>query len=199
MRKSIYYLIANTVSIIAAFIFISCIKTNAYPIFGFDLIVSDLKSAFEPFKYFLVVEALSIVFCTQDLVSASNKKDGKVPFALLKNVIAGVVTIGSIFYTWIAVILTLENYRIGSEISIPFFFMGAFVLGIVCIYLSSFVSKKNATIGSWLVPTGLLAIVTGLVYQCVPELYIIIPGACLTALAIVIPTIVSLKKVKTNN
>ena len=62
MRKSIYYLIANILSTIAAAIFIGVVNFQ-YPFFGKDLIVTGMsQNCWEQFKIILLVVALTIIW-----------------------------------------------------------------------------------------------------------------------------------------
>ena len=84
MRKSIYYLIANILSTIAAAIFIGVVNFQ-YPFFGTDLIVTGMsQNCWEPLKIVLLVVALSIIYVTRDVVV---HKDGKQDTGLDKTII----------------------------------------------------------------------------------------------------------------
>lgn len=197
MRKSIYYLIANTVSTVAALIFVACISGNLYPVFGFDLIVqSPMKTAFEPFKYVLVIEALAIVLCTYDVVSSSRSNGKKLPFELGQNIIGAVVTIVSVLYTWVSVILIFENYRIGQTISIPYFFIAFYVVGVLMLYASGAAAKKNGTVGASLIVSALLLMISGLLYECLPYWYTLVSSLGVTALVLILPSVISLSHQK---
>ena len=75
MKKSIYYLIANTISIIAAIIFLTCLKGNSYPFFDLSLEVTRISpDTFEPIKYVLLVEAASIMLCAYECTSGKSNK-----------------------------------------------------------------------------------------------------------------------------
>lgn len=197
MRKSIYFLLANTISLIAAAIFIGVTNTNL-PYFGFDLAVFTLKSCWEPLKIVVAVETLSILFCVQDLVSYSEhcKTNTKVPFTFLKDVIMGVITVITILYTWVAVILEFDNYAVGQTISMPLYFIIFYVVGIVLILLSGLLAKKNATVGISLVFASILLMISGLLYECLPYLYTIIPAVAVSVLVFAIPSLISLTKKK---
>ena len=193
MRKSIYYLVANTLSLIAAIIVIAVIDKN-YPVFGLDLTVNALKNSFEPIKYVLIVEAIAIIFTTQDVVSSieHKKSNSEVPFTTLKNTIMGIITVITILYTWLSVILEYNDYSSGSTIEIPYFFLGGFVIGLVMIFLSKLVNKVNDTVGASLVCSGLLLMVSGVLYELFTYWYCLLPCLLVTVLVLVVPSLISI-------
>ena len=133
MRKSIYYLIANILSTIAAAIFIGVVNFQ-YPFFGTDFIVTGMsQNCWEPLKIVLPVVALSIIYVTRDVVV---HKDGKQDTGLDKtiNVIMGIITTLSVLYTWFAAILEYDHYAINVKINFPIIY---FILFCSCI--SSFI------------------------------------------------------------
>ena len=160
MKKSIYYLIANTISIIAAIIFLSCIKDNAYPFFDFSLKVTGMSTdAFEPIKYVSLVEAASIMVCAYECTSGKSNK--------VVDVVGAIVTILTVLYTWVSVVLVLDNYGgAGASIALPFFLIGGFALCVVSFFLSNPISKKNNLVGSLLPVAGVLLFIAGLVLDC---------------------------------
>ena len=160
MKKSIYYLIANTISIIAAIIFLTCLKGNSYPFFDLSLKVTGISpDTFEPIKYVLLVEAASIMVCAYECTSGKSNK--------AIDVVGAIVTILTVFYTWLSVVLVLENYGgAGATIALPFFLIGGYVLCVVSFFLVNPVSKKNSLVGGLLPVAGVVLFITGLVLDC---------------------------------
>lgn len=194
MRKSIYYLIANTFSLIVAAIVINAMGSNTYPLFGFNLEVTALKSSWEPLKYVALIEALIIILTTQDVVSYANHKQNNtsVPFTTLKNIIMSIVTIATVLYTWISVILEYNDYAAGSLIVPPYYFICFFIGGVVLMLVSKFVAKLNGTISISLVCSGLLLMISGALYEFFKYWYCLVPCLVVTGLVLVVPSVVSL-------
>ena len=160
MKKSIYYLIANTISIIAAIIFLTCLKGNSYPFFDLSLKVTGISpDTFEPIKYVLLVEAASIMVCAYECTSGKSNK--------AIDVVGAIVTILTVFYTWLSVVLVFDNYGgAGATIALPFFLIGGYVLCVVSFFLVNPVSKKNSLVGGLLPVAGVVLFITGLVLDC---------------------------------
>lgn len=160
MKKSIYYLVANTISIIAAIIFLTCLKGNSYPFFDLSLKVTSISpDTFEPIKYVLLVEAASIMGCAYECTTGKSNK--------AIDIIGAIVTILTVLYTWVSVVLVLDNYGgAGATIALPFFLIGGFALCVVSFFLSNPISKKNNLVGSLLPVAGVLLFIAGLVLDC---------------------------------
>ena len=160
MKKSIYYLIANTISIIAAIIFLTCLKGNSYPFFDLSLKVTGISpDTFEPIKYVLLVEAASIMVCAYECTSGKSNK--------AIDIVGAIVTILTVFYTWLSVVLVFDNYGgAGATIALPFFLIGGYVLCVVSFFLVNPVSKKNSLVGGLLPVAGVVLFITGLVLDC---------------------------------
>ena len=104
MKKSIFYLIANTLTNIVVVILLACItETKGYPAVDFSLEITQLLDKFAPMAILLIVEALSIILCAYECTS-----EKEIPAAL--NVVGEVVTIASIFYSLVAVVWVGQNY-----------------------------------------------------------------------------------------
>lgn len=193
MRKSIYYLIANTISLIAAVIVIA-LNGNNYPVYGFNLEVTTLKNAWEPIKYVALVEALVIIFTTHDVVSAiDHKKDhSDVPFTSLKNIIMAIVTVLTILYTWVSVILEYDDYSTGNLISAPYYFISFFLIGVAMMIVSKFISKLSDGISATLVLSAVLLMVSGVLYEFFEYWYCLLPCLLVTGLVLLIPLAVKL-------
>lgn len=192
MRKSIYYLIANVFSAIGALIFIGVVNSSIeriYPYFGFDGKVFSTSTAYEPFKYILIVLALSIIYCAYDCVAASNHKPNPVPGQKVFSVIGGLVTVVTVLYTWVSVILITENvYATGSIISIPLWFVCSYAVGVVIMLLVGAISKFNDDLGAVAVLVSILIMVSGLINQLLVAnywyVYLITYGATLLIAAV---------------
>ena len=151
MKKSIYYLVANTISIIAAIIFLTCLKGNSYPFFDLSLKVTSISpDTFEPIKYVLLVEAASIMGCAYECTTGKSNK--------AIDIIGAIVTILTVL---------LDNYGgAGATIALPFFLIGGFALCVVSFFLSNPISKKNNLVGSLLPVAGVVLFIAGLVLDC---------------------------------
>ena len=158
MKKSIFYLIANTLTNIVVVILLACItETKGYPAVDFSLEITQLLDKFAPMAILLIVEALSIILCAYECTS-----EKEIPAAL--NVVGEVVTIASIFYSLVAVVWVGQNYAgAGAVVKVPFILLGCYVAGLVGIYSSNAVSKKNPTLGSFLPLIGIVVIIAGFV------------------------------------
>lgn len=195
MRKSIYYLIANAVSTIAAIIFIACINQQ-FPFFGNDLRVDRLSAdGWEPMKYVLPVLVLSIIVMTQDVISFHDhgKDPKKVPFGTGKDIIMGIITVISILFTWFAVILEFDGYKGNELVSLPIYFIIFYLVGVALILVSPVISKKNQGIGAALVFASLLLMVSGLLYELLPYWYTLVAALSVTVLAFAVPSVLSLR------
>lgn len=192
MRKSIYYLIANILSTIAAAIFIGVVNFQ-YPFFGTDLIVTGMsQNCWEPFKIILLVVALSIIYVTRDVVV---HKDGKKDTALDKtiNVIMGIITILSVLYTWFAAILEYDHYAINVKINFPIIYFIYFAVALLVLFVSPLISKKNQTIGSVLTFSSILIAVGGIINECLEYWYTTVSVVGVIFLLILV-SLFSLKK-----
>ena len=192
MRKSIYYLIANILSTIAAAIFIGVVNFQ-YPFFGKDLIVTGMsQNCWEPFKIILLVVALSIIYVTRDVVV---HKDGKKDTALDKtiNVIMGIITILSVLYTWFAAILEYDHYAINVKINFPIIYFIYFAVALLVLFVSPLISKKNQTIGSVLTFSSILIAVGGIINECLEYWYTTVSVVGVIVLLILV-SLFSLKK-----
>ena len=192
MRKSIYYLIANILSTIAATIFIGVVNFQ-YPFFGMDLIVTGMsQNCWEPLKIVLLVVALSIVYVTRDVVV---HKDGKQDTGLDKiiNVIMGIITILNVLYTWFAAILEYDHYAINVKINFPIIYFIYFAVALVVLFVSPVISKKNQTIGSALTFSSILIAVGGVINECLEYWYTTVSVVGVIALLILV-SLFSLKK-----
>lgn len=192
MRKSIYYLIANILSTIAATIFIGVVNFQ-YPFFGMDLIVTGMsQNCWEPLKIVLLVVALSIVYVTRDVVV---HKDGKQDTGLDKiiNVIMGIITILNVLYTWFAAILEYDHYAINVKINFPIIYFIYFAVALVVLFVSPVISKKNQTIGSALTFSSILIAVGGVINECLEYWYTTVSVVGVIVLLILV-SLFSLKK-----
>ena len=192
MRKSIYYLIANILSTIAAAIFIGVVNFQ-YPFFGTDLIVTGMsQNCWEPLKIVLPVVALSIIYVTRDVVV---HKDGKQDTGLDKtiNVIMGIITILSILYTWFAAILEYDQYAINVKINFPIIYFIYFAVALVVLFVAPVISKKNQTIGSVLTFSSILIAVGGVINECLEYWYTTVSVVGVIVLLILV-SLFSLKK-----
>lgn len=198
MRKSIYYLIANALSTLAAVIFIACLPENSmYPIFDTSLKISSSASVWTPMIFVLPVLALSIIVMVQDVVSYYNngKNHARVPFTKTKDITLGIVTIASILYTWVAIILECDGYNKGT-VDLPVFFAICYAAGIALIFVSPLVSKKNQGVAASLVLTAVLVMISGLLYELLPYWYTLLAAFGTTVVLFAILSLVSLKGAK---
>lgn len=195
MRKSIYYLIANALSTLAAVIFIACLpETSMYPIFGTSLAISKSASVWTPMIFVLPVLALSIIVMVQDVVSYYNngKNHARVPFTKTKDITLGIITIASILYTWVSIILECDGYNQGF-VELPLFFVICYVVGVALIFISPLVSKKNQGVAASLVLASVLVMISGLLYELLPYWYTLLAAFGVTVVVFVILSLVSLK------
>lgn len=194
MKKSIYYLIANILSTITAAIFIAIVNQQ-YPLLGTNFTVTKFTDIWESMKYILPVVTLSIIVTTRDI--ALNKEDSKLT-ALDKTLstITAILTIISIFYTWVFAILSYDHYTVGQQISIPFAFIISYIIGITMIYLTPIISKKNANLGLTFIFTAIILIIASIVYECL-DAYILagIISYAVVLIIFIIGLIISSKKV----
>ena len=158
MKKSIYYLIANTLTIIVAAIVLACIEeTKGFPEINLSLNIVRIVDKFTPIIFLLPVEAASIILCAYECTS-----DKKIPAAL--DIAGLVVTILAVFFACVSVVWVGQNYQgAGAAVKIPFILIGCFVAGLVSIFLTDEVSKKNPTFGSFLPLIGSVVIIAGFV------------------------------------
>ena len=158
MKKSLYYLIANTLSIIVAAIVLACItETKGYPVINMDLTVASIVDKFTPLIFVLPVEAASIILCAYECTS-----DKKLPVAL--DILGAVVTILAVLFTCVSVVWVGQNYQgAGALVKVPFILLGCFAAGLVAIYSTDAVSKKNPDFGGFLPFIGSAIIIIGFV------------------------------------
>ena len=158
MKKSIYYLIANTLTNILVVILLACItETKGYPAINFGLEITQLLDKFAPMAFLLIIEAASIILCAYECTS-----EKEIPAAI--NVVAEVVTIASILYSLVAVVWVGQNYAgAGALVKVPFILLGCYAAGLVGIYSAETVSKKNPTLGGLLPLISVLVIIAGFV------------------------------------
>lgn len=187
MKKSIYYLIANVVSIIAAYIFLAIVG-NKYPLFDLSLVVTSLKDTFTSFIFALPVLALSIIVTTRECVLNEAK-----PSTLSKVLlfITAIGTILSIGFTWFSAILVVEGYAINMTVSLPLIYLISYVVGILLLYVAPIISKKNQNAGISLVIIALSLIIAGITYDCIEKANLIV-AICVGASLFVVPTLITL-------
>lgn len=179
MRKTVYYLIANVVSTLAAYIVLLCICSGSgiTPVtIGLNngLVAITSGNDFIPLVIALPVAVLSIILACQDLTAyADCKKINKeVPFTKLKNIVMGIITILAIFYTWFCIVLYPQNYGTNDPISIPLFFTIGYVVAIALMICSPLISKLNGSIGATAILTAILLIVSGILCNMIDEWYV---------------------------
>jgi len=199
MRKSIYYLIANALSTLAAVIFIACLNPDKanYPVFGPSLEIIESASVWTPMIFVLPVLALSIIIMVQDVVSFYNngQNHSRVPFTKTKNIVMGIITVVSILYTWAAIILECDGYNQGI-VSLPLFFVIFYAVAVILIFLSPLVSKKNQGVGAALVLSSILLMISGLLYELLPYWYTLLAALGVTVIVFAVLSILSLKNSK---
>lgn len=195
MKKSIYYLIANILSTIAAAIFIGVVN-HQLPFFNLDdfVVVGMSQNCWEPMKFVLPVVALSIIHVTRDIALHKDNSQ-KTTLDKVIDVIMCVVTVVSIFYTWFAAILEYDNYASNMKIDFPLIYLIYFVVGLVFIFLTSVVAKKNSTIAISVATLGLLLPIGGIINECLPYWYTTLSVLLVTIILAALP-LLSLRKSK---
>ncbi len=195
MRKSVYYLVANTISLVAALIVMAAMG-NVCPLGVNGTEVTALTDSWSiPLIIVVAIEALSIIYCIKDVsdYGLSTTKE-KSAMTVVFDAVMGILTVGGIFFTWLACILEAHNYNIGNKIAFPLVYTILFVVGLVLLLVSSLLSKKNPTSAISLIFASIIVVVAGIAYDCVSELYVILPVLAVAILVFLIPTLITLKK-----
>ena len=195
MKKSIYYLIANAVSIIAAAIFLGCF-TSKVPLFGFDLQVTSLVDTFYSLVFALPVLALSIIVTTRECTLNEAKPSLLSKVLLVVTAVATVLTIG---YTWFSAVLVCDKYAINTTLSFPLVYAISYVVGVACLYLAPVINKKNANLSAIVVITALVLIVASIFFECFEKENALVAGiicGSVVLLTFAVPSLLSLKKSK---
>lgn len=195
MKKSIYYLIANVVSIVVAAIFLNSVG-NKFPVFDLGLKVVDLADTFSALVYALPVLALSIIVTTRE-VTLNEERPTVLSKVLL--VVTAVATVASIGFTWFSAVLVLDGYAINNTVSLPLVFLVSYVLGVALLYVAPVLSRKNQNLGAILVATALVLIVASVFFEGFEKENALVAGivcGAVTLLTFVVPSLVSLKKSK---
>lgn len=195
MKKSIYYLVANILSTIAAAIFMGVVN-HQLPFFslGDFVVVGMSQNCWEPMKFVLPVVALSIIHVTRDVVVHKDNNQNTTLDKVI-NIVMCVVTVISVFYTWFAAILEYDNYASNMKIDFPVIYLVYFVVGLVFIFLTSIVSKKNSTIAISVATLGLLLPIGGIINECLPYWYTTLSVLLVTVILAALP-LLSLRKSK---
>lgn len=193
MKKSIYYLVANALSIVAALIFLNVVG-NKFPVFDLSLQVTSLGDTFTSFVLALPVLALSIVVTTREVVLNEAK-----PSLLSKvlSLVTAVLTIVSVGFTWFSAVLVFDNYSNFSTISLPIVFLVSYVVGVALLFVSPVLSNKNQNLGATLVATSLVLMVASVVFECLEKENALVAGivcGVVVLLTFAVPTVLSLVK-----
>lgn len=193
MKKSIYYLIANSLSLVIAWITMGAMQGMCPININFaTMTVNNVVSWWGPLVLVVAIEALSIIHVTIDCTrDTSNSLLSKI-----LNVVLGILTVGGIYITWLALILESHNYNLGSQLSFPLIYTILFVVSLIGILLTPVFNKKNGTFAISLIFVSLLVFVAGVAYDCVSELYVILPIIGVALLVLIISLFVSFRSKK---
>lgn len=189
MKKSIYYLIATTIAFLTAWIFLGRYTGNTYPYFGMDLKVFATATYLEPLKYLVAIEALSIIYCAFDNVVLAKKSNP------ILSVLAGVVSVGTVFYALVSILLVVGNAKIGKAIELPVIFVSCFGASLVILLIAGLLAKKKASITNCLILLAVAVCYSGLFYQLFTETYVLV--ICIVVCVLILALTVILPKLLT--